>query len=103
MKTIIAYALLIIGLPVLIGGFASTILIMIFRQKIMTDAIFDIIGGIVAGITAFYMFLLLGVQVSLLVPVILSVVSFIWYSMRKERKQSYWNILGIIIGWTIVD
>jgi hypothetical protein len=102
-KTIIAYALLILGLPVLIGGFASTILIMIFRPRTMTNAIFDIIGGIVAGITAFYMFLLLDVQVSLLVPVILSVVTFIWYSVRKERKQSYWNIFGIIIGWTMGD
>jgi len=102
MKTIIAYVLLIFGLPVLIGSLASAIMIMLFKSLKIPDTFFEVLAGIFSCITAFYMFVWLDVNVSIIIPVILSVVCYIWYSARKERKQSYWNILGIFIGWIIV-
>jgi hypothetical protein len=102
MKTIIAYILLILGLPILIGSFASTILIILFKSSKIPDTFFEVIAGIFSSLIAFYMFVWLGVNVSIIIPVILSVVSYVWYSTRKKRKQSYWNILGIFIGWVII-
>ena len=92
----------------MIGGFSSTILIALLefilgpRWRKIPESLFEVIDGIVSSIIAFYMFLLLSVPVSFLVPIILSVCSFVWYSARKEREKSYWNIFGVFIGWFLI-
>lgn len=103
--TILAYALLIFGLPLVIGGFTSTIFIVALefiikeKWKKIPQSIFDFIDGLGSTVVAILMFYLFGIKTTFYIPVILSIVIIIWNSSRKEINRSYAEIIGIWGAW----
>jgi hypothetical protein len=111
MKSVIAYAFLVTGIPVLLGMlFAALIktpvLILLGRLKLFRVTmllyleIFDGIGTIFAAILIFHF---LGLTLNPTIPIIIVVwesIYFIWY---KQSHVAWFCVLtGIIIGWLII-
>lgn len=94
MNEIIAYALLIFGAPVAIGGLIGLLF------KFLPSPISEAIDGITGTLLALGMFHLFKVKVTLIVPSIVAVVTILWLMKRKESKAIPWQILGIALATT---
>lgn len=94
MNEIVAYALLILGAPVAIGGLISLLLVWLPTPASET------LEGIINTLVAIGMFHILKVEVSLLVPLVISVISALWLSHRREYKVIPFQIIGVIIAFT---
>ena len=91
MKLFIAYALLIFGAPIAVGGLFG----LLFAW--LPDQVSEIIDGIISTILALLMFFYLSVNITILVPVILLAITSLWFSQRKEYKAILWQSIGITI------
>ena len=89
MNEIIAYALLIFGVPIAIGGLIG----LLFAS--LPDPISEAIDGITGTLLALGMFHLFKVKVTLIVPTIVAIVTIVWFIKRKEYKAIPWQIFGV--------
>ncbi len=92
MKELIAYGLLIFGVPVMIGGLIG----MVFMA--LPKPISETIDGALSTLVAIGMFKLFGVEVTFLVPLFVAIVSGVWLAKRKEEKSIPWQVLGVAIA-----
>lgn len=92
MNEIIAYALVIFGLPIVIGGFIGLLF------AFLPDPINEAINGIISTLSAFVIFYLFKAKITLIVPIIIAFITVIWLIKRKEYKAILWQIVGIAIS-----
>jgi hypothetical protein len=90
-REVIAYALLIFGAPVAIGGLIGMIFIA------LPNSISKTLDGALSTLVAIGMFMLIGAKVTLFVPLFVAIVSAVWLAKRNEAKSIPWQILGVII------
>jgi len=93
LNEIIAYALLILGAPIAIGGLISLLFVW------LPDPLGEALEGIINTLVAIGMFHILKVGVSLLVPLAVAVISALWLSHRREYKAIPYQTIGIIIAF----
>jgi hypothetical protein len=105
MKEILAYLLLLFGMPIAAGSIVSLLLCILLELVIgetwkkIPDAIDNIIDGILSMIFSLLLFKLLGLEIKIFIPIILIAVTIYWLSTRKEYRAIPWQIVGIIIVW----
>ena len=92
MKLFVAYALLIFGAPIAVGGLFGLLFAWLPEQ------VSETIDGIISTILAFSLFYYLSVNITILVPIILLAITSLWLSQRKEYKAILWQSIGITIS-----
>ncbi len=109
MKTVIAYALVIIGVPVF-GGLLTNIIVgvplslllpMPLRIRLMPYL--EIFGGFGAALTAIYLFRLFSLHPTFAVPLIIATwlsLYFISYKQRLNALASW--LVGLFVGWAVI-
>ena len=105
MKEILAYLLLLFGVPIVAGSLIKLLLYMLIELAIgealkkIPDAINNVIDGILSMICSLLLFKLFELEVKIFIPMILIVVIIFWLSTRKEYRAIPWQIVGITIAW----
>jgi hypothetical protein len=107
MMSFIAYALLIIGVPMYLGalaGMATAPLAWLFpdsRKRMVLDVL-KILQGIIAIGVALLLFRLCSVRVSIVVLVISLIWISLYYALFKQPLTSFlMHAAGILVGWLL--
>ena len=111
MKTIIAYALVVLGVPVfvglLFGSIVSMPFIMILRRTTnigMSSLLyFEAFHGFGAVLAATILFHLFSLQLSIWVLVIMAAwVTLYFLNYGQPRKALFSSLAGMLIGWFVI-
>lgn len=105
MLKIAAYGLIFLGIPLVISELFHSLMYLIFlylfgKEKIsIFESFLEMVNGFIAILISILIFKIFKVQLTIYIPIILSVVSLIWFSARKETGKAFLGIIGILIGW----
>lgn len=104
-KSVIAYGGLIFGLPLLAATLIMFVPSLLFATTVgrsyPTAYKFTLyfIEGVISVLFAVIVFGWLDVPVSLFIPIILTIVSLMWNSARRETHLAFPATIGIAIGY----
>ena len=108
MTTLLAYALLLVGMPVFVGMFVSSFLFLPITKKLPRlpaierthVQLLELLNGLIAAITGAFLFKICGLRPSLLAPLILAVWISVYCLASHERLANWLSWLaGLVIGW----
>jgi hypothetical protein len=111
MKAIIAYALVVLGVPVLVGllfgSIVSLPIIMVLRRStnisMSSFLYFEAFHGFGAMLAAALLFHLFSVQMSIAVLIIMAVwVTLYFLSYGQPRRALFSSLTGMIVGWFVI-
>ena len=111
MKAIIAYSLIVLGVPVLVGllfgSIVSMPIIMVLRRttniSLPSLLYFEAFHGFGAMLAATILFHLFSVQMSIAVLLIMAAwVTFYFLSYGQPRRALFSSLAGMIIGWFVI-
>jgi len=108
MKAFVAYALVVIGVPVFVGMALGALLVIPLTQLLHTKTSISVanliylesINAFVASVAGALLFRLFGLTPGLVVPVIMSAwVTFYFFSYHQPLRGWVSWLAGIFIGW----
>jgi hypothetical protein len=105
MRVFIGYALVVVGLPHAVGLLAGLPLARFFNSRAQpgrmyrTFAMIDLINGLGCLVAAAFLFWLLSLQMSLVLPVVLSIRSAVYFSLTGQFLMGTCHVVGIFVGW----
>lgn len=108
MKTVIAYALVIVGVPCLVGILLGALIefpiIILLREsgkfQLAALSYLEVFSGLGAIISATFMFHLLGATPTIAIPIIITAwMSFYFWAYRQQLQAWCSWLVGIAVGW----
>lgn len=105
--TIVFWALILLGVPLVLGQFCQLLFLIGLsfiignRAKRLPEWLCDFIGGIATSLIAGLFSVWCGASFSLLVPIWLSILTAIYFSLRREHSQILPAALGIVVGYVL--
>jgi hypothetical protein len=109
MKAFIAYALLVIGVPVFVGMAVGSILTMPIARLLhsktkisLSNLLYlEIVNGFVASVAGAFLFRIYGLTAGIAVPVIMAAwVTFYFFCYRQPKREWVSWLAGLFIGWS---
>jgi len=106
MRTLIAYALTIFGVPIALASWAwflpGLALGLAARESYPTvKAVNALLEGAISSVMALFLFRLLSVPPTWAVPFILAFVGAVWLSARNERHLIVPTAAGVLISYAV--
>ena len=107
MKAFIGYALVVAGLPHAVGLLAGLPFARLFVGKAPPGgmyrrfAIVDLINGLGCLAAALLLFWLLGLEMTLTLPVVLGIRSAVYFFPKQQFLMGICHLAGIFGGWTV--
>jgi len=105
MRLFIGYVLIVVGLPHAVGLLAGLPFARFFHrlappgQMYRTFAMLDLINGLGCLAAAVFLFWLLGLQMTLVLPVVLSIRSAVYFFPKEQFLMGICHAVGIFGGW----
>jgi hypothetical protein len=105
MRAFIGYALIVVGLPHAVGLLAGLPLARHFGRSAppgtmyRTFAMLDLVNGFGCLIAAVLLFRLLGLEMTLILPVILGIRSAVYFFLKEQFLMGICHVVGIFGGW----
>ena len=108
MKTILAYALIVVGVPCLIGMWVGSIVVIPVSRLLLksleirpTHLLFlEFFNGLVASALGAIIFLIFGLTPGLAIPIIIVAWVTFYFVTYHQPFQSWVGCLaGIVVGW----
>ena len=105
LRPILFWGAIALGVPCILGEIVQFLLAIALemiigqRWKVMPSSVFEFIAGVVTSWAAGGLSVLLGVPLSILVPLMLAGLISLWLTVRRETEDVLPQTMGIATGY----